>query len=167
MFCTKCGAQNADGSVMCAQCGATLSGAAGASPPPPPPPPGVPPAPPGGAYQAGSAPPPARPPGQYGAGPAGPPGQYGAMPEVPNYLVWAILTTIFCCLPAGIASIVFAAQVNGKLAVGDYAGAVESSNNAKLWAKIAFGVGVAWILVVVGINVVSIFFAAASGGFQP
>ena len=26
-------------------------------------------------------------------------------PQVPNHLVWAILTTLFCCLPAGIGSI--------------------------------------------------------------
>ena len=37
---------------------------------------------------------------------------------VPNHLVWAILSTLFCCLPLGIVSIVFAAQVNGKLAAG-------------------------------------------------
>ena len=38
---------------------------------------------------------------------------------VPNYLVQAILTTLFCCLPLGIVSIVFATQVNSKLSVGD------------------------------------------------
>jgi predicted secreted protein len=48
--------------------------------------------------------------------------------------VWAILSTIFCCLPLGIASIVFAAQVNSKWAAGDVAGAQESSNKAKQWA---------------------------------
>lgn len=53
---------------------------------------------------------------------------------VPNHLVWAILSTLFCCLPFGIASIVFAAQVNGKLAAGDLAGAQESSDKAKKWA---------------------------------
>ena len=37
-----------------------------------------------------------------------------ATPQVPNNLVWAILTTLFCCLPAGIVSIVYAAQVNGR-----------------------------------------------------
>ena len=42
-----------------------------------------------------------------------------ATPQVPNNLVWAILSTLFCCLPAGIVSIVYAAQVNGKLAAGD------------------------------------------------
>jgi hypothetical protein len=60
---------------------------------------------------------------------------------VPNYLVQAILTTIFCCLPFGIVAIVFAAQVNGKLAAGDYAGATQTSNQAKMWCWIAFGIG--------------------------
>lgn len=57
-----------------------------------------------------------------------------ATPQVPNNLVWAILSTLFCCLPAGIVSIVYAAQVNGKLAAGDIAGAQESSAKAKKWA---------------------------------
>lgn len=53
---------------------------------------------------------------------------------VPNHLVWAILTTLFCCLPLGIVSIVYAAQVDGKRAAGDLAGAWEASRKAKLWA---------------------------------
>ncbi|MEO6414362.1 MAG: CD225/dispanin family protein [Pedococcus sp.] len=60
----------------------------------------------------------------------------------PNYLVWAILSTIFCCLPLGIASIVFAAQVNGKYASGDVAGAQESSAKARRFAMIAAVVGI-------------------------
>lgn len=60
---------------------------------------------------------------------------------VPNYLVQSILTTLCCCLPFGIVAIVHAASVNGKLATGDYDGAVDSSNKAKMWAWIAFGVG--------------------------
>ncbi|WP_028658778.1 CD225/dispanin family protein [Nocardioides insulae] len=59
-----------------------------------------------------------------------------------NHLVWAILTTIFCCLPFGIVSIVFAAQVNGKWAAGDLVGAQESSRKAKMWAIISAVVGV-------------------------
>jgi predicted secreted protein len=71
------------------------------------------------------------PPPPYGSMPPGPPAG-GAPP--PNYLVWAILSTLFCCLPLGIASIVFAAQVNGKWAAGDVAGAMESSRKAKQFA---------------------------------
>jgi len=57
--------------------------------------------------------------------------------EVPNYLVQAILVTIFCCVPFGIVSIVYAAQVNGKVAAGDYAGAIATSNKAKTWAWVS------------------------------
>ena len=84
-----------------------------------------------------------------------PAGSYGAVPHIPNYLVQAILVTVLCCLPAGIVSIVYAAQVNGKVAAGDIAGAREASQKAKLWAWISFGVGLGvgalWYLgVVVG-----------------
>jgi hypothetical protein len=60
---------------------------------------------------------------------------------VPNYLVFSILATVLCCLPAGIVAIVYAAQVNGKLQAGDIAGAQAASKNAKLWCWISFGVG--------------------------
>jgi len=100
--------------------------------------------PPGGGY--GAAPPP---PGNYG-------GPGGAPP--PNHLVWAILSTIFCCLPLGIASIVFSAQVNSKYAAGDVAGAQEASDKARkfaLWATIAGVVlGILYILLVVVLGVV-------------
>lgn len=55
-------------------------------------------------------------------------------PERPsNHLVMAILTTILCCLPAGIVSIVYASQINSKYNAGDYDGAVRASKNAKTW----------------------------------
>jgi Interferon-induced transmembrane protein len=58
--------------------------------------------------------------------------------QVPNYLVQAILVTIFCCLPFGIPAIVYAAQVNSKLAGGDYAGALDASGKAKTWCWVGF-----------------------------
>jgi len=114
----------------------------GSMPPPPPPPPpsggggyGAPP--PGGGY----GPPPPPPGGGYGAPQGAPP---------PNHLVWAILTTLFCCLPFGIVSIVFAAQVNSKWAAGDVAGAHESSQKARRWAMVSAIVGI----VVIGLYLV-------------
>ena len=79
----------------------------------------------------------------------------GGMPPalVPNYLVQAILCTLFCCLPAGIVSIVYAAQVNSKLAVGDRMGAIQSSENAKKWAWVSFGVGMAVVVIYIVIIV--------------
>jgi len=66
---------------------------------------------------------------------------YQARVNVPNYLVFAILVTVLCCLPTGIAAIVYAAQVNGKLAGGDIAGAQQASKNAKMWCLISLGAG--------------------------
>ncbi len=62
----------------------------------------------------------------------------------PNYLVFAILTTLFCGKIFGIVAIVFAAQVNSKWNAGDVEGAVSASKNAKLWSWISFAVGIAW-----------------------
>jgi heme/copper-type cytochrome/quinol oxidase subunit 2 len=99
----------------------------------------------------GSIPPPP-PPTPYGA-----PGAPSAPP--PNYLVWAILTTILCCLPLGVVSIVFSTQVNSKWALGDVAGAQDASAKARrfaIWSAIVWAVltviGIAFwvVLVVVG-----------------
>lgn len=83
----------------------------------------------------------------------------------PNYLVFAILTTIFCCQILGIVSIVFAAQVNSKWNSGDTQGAIDASRNAKMWAWIAFGSGlvlglIAMILALFGV------FAGIMGGLN-
>ena len=56
---------------------------------------------------------------------------------IPNQMVWAILTTLFCCLPLGIVSIVYAAQVDGKRAAGDIAGARIASEKARFWAIVS------------------------------
>ena len=81
-------------------------------------------------------------------------GADGPPPHVPNYLVQAILVTVFCCLPFGIVSIVYAAQVNGKLQAGDITCARQASANARTWAWVSFGVGLASIalyLIVFGV----------------
>ncbi len=62
---------------------------------------------------------------------------YSTCPHVPNYLVHAIVVTVLCCLPAGIAAIVYAAQVNSKLNAGDYGGALACSRKAKKWCWIS------------------------------
>jgi hypothetical protein len=54
--------------------------------------------------------------------------------NIPNHLVWAILATLFCCLPLGIVSIIYAAKVDGLRLAGDLAGAREMSHKAKMWA---------------------------------
>ena len=63
-------------------------------------------------------------------------------PAVSNNLVWAILSTLFCCLPLGIVSIIHAAKVNGLLAAGDIAGARDAADKAKKWAIYAAVAGI-------------------------
>jgi uncharacterized membrane protein YvbJ len=110
MFCTQCGANNADSATVCVQCGQTLQPAPWLSAQPP------------GIIQTPTV-------------------------HVPNYLVFAILSTVLCCLPAGIPAIVYAAQVNSKLQLGDIAGAQAASKNAKMWCWISFGLGLAFCFI--------------------
>jgi len=85
------------------------------------------------------------------------------VPQTPpkNWLVESILVTIFCCLPFGIAGIVFASQVNSKFASGDYDGALKASQDAAKWTKIGFWIGIA----VVGISIIlNVLFGVALWG---
>jgi hypothetical protein len=92
-------------------------------------------------------PPPPRPPGG---------GYVGRPSTIPNYLVPAILTTVFCCLPAGIVAIVYAAQVSQKEQAGDIAGALKASQNARTWSIVSA------CAVVVTILIAIVFLAAGS-----
>lgn len=67
-----------------------------------------------------------------------------------NWLVESILVTLFCCLPFGVLGIIKASEVNSKVAVGDYNGALESSQAAGKWTKIGFFVGLG-VVVLYGI----------------
>lgn len=95
-----------------------------------------------------------QPPPSYGGPPA-----YGAGPEPDNYLVWAILSTVLCCLPAGIVSIVYSTKVSGLWAQGRYGEAQTASANAKKWAIISAIVGVVGF--VIGIVLYIVLIAAA------
>ncbi len=119
---------------------------------------------------AGGAPPPAAPPGGTGWAPqATPPmGAYGAVPgqaygpAPDNYLVWAILSTLFCCLPFGIVAIVKSTQVNNLWQQGRTTEAQQAAASAKQWAWISAGVGIA-VSVVYFLVVVSV--ETSSSGF--
>lgn len=90
-----------------------------------------------------------------------PPPASGGSATVPNYLVPAIIS-IFCCWPLAIPAIIFATQVNGKVAAGDIAGAQDASKKAKMFSFIAIGLGllgiviyIIWIVFVVGLSAMS------------
>ncbi len=86
------------------------------------------------------------------------PEQSGTQTPPKNWLVESILVTLFCCLPFGIAGIVFASQVNNKYAAGDYNGALQASHDAAKWTKIGFWIGITVIIV-------SVVFSFLFGGW--
>ena len=59
--------------------------------------------------------------------------------QVPNYLIFAILCTAFCCLPFGIVAIVYSSQVNGLVAAGNIDAARDAAKKAKIWCWASFG----------------------------
>jgi type II secretory pathway pseudopilin PulG len=73
---------------------------------------------------------------------------------IPNYLWQAIVCTVCCCVPLGIPAIVYAAQVNTKVAQGDLEGARRASKNAKIWCWVAFSLGIALSVIYLGIMAV-------------
>ncbi|MFB7263403.1 CD225/dispanin family protein [Streptomyces nojiriensis] len=62
----------------------------------------------------------------------------------------AILVTLFCFLPTGIAAIVFASQVSEKWKAGDAVGAAESARKARLWVIVSVVAGcLMWLLLII------------------
>ena len=115
VYCRTCGHRNEEAARFCSQCGRQMQ--PGENPPQPEP--GAPP---------------------NWSGP------YGRAEHVPNYLALAILVTAFGFLFAmwaaipGIVAIVYAAQIDGKVVMGDISGALRYSRNAKIWTWAALAV---------------------------
>lgn len=73
-----------------------------------------------------------------------------SMPKPDNFLVWAILSTLFCCLPFGIISIVYASKVDGLWYAGHYAEAQNAASKARTWFWWSFVTAIlVWIAYVV------------------
>lgn len=84
-------------------------------------------------------------------------------PQPDNYLVWAILVTVLCCLPFGVASIIYSVKVGSLYAQGDYNGAVDASQKAKKFAMIGGIGGLVFIIVYVIFMIITGAGAAMSG----
>lgn len=64
------------------------------------------------------------------------------IPERPKtYVVWAILSTLLCCVPLGIYAIVCSTRVDKYYRVGNYSRAQEESKKAKTWSIVSAVVG--------------------------
>lgn len=87
-------------------------------------------------------------------------------PQRPNsYLALAIISTIICCIPAGIVSIVYATQVNSAYEDGNYAKALSASKNAKTWGIVSIVVAAAFWILYILIFGLAFLGAAANGDF--
>ncbi|WP_111307573.1 CD225/dispanin family protein [Confluentibacter sediminis] len=84
-------------------------------------------------------------------------------PRPSSYLALAIITTIVCCLPTGIVSIIYSTKVNGLYEDGKYDEAERASKNAKTWGLVSIGAAFLGVIVYVLIFGVAIFGAMASG----
>jgi uncharacterized membrane protein len=71
-------------------------------------------------------------------------------PTRPNsYLALAIISTILCCLPAGIVSIIYSTKVNSLYEDGKYDEAMGASRNAKTWGIVSVAIALfGWIIYV-------------------
>ncbi|MCF7223301.1 CD225/dispanin family protein [Marilutibacter chinensis] len=72
---------------------------------------------------------------------------------VQNHLAWAIVSTVvafcLCCFVGaipGVVAIVYSAQVNKKLNLGDVQGAMQASANAKTWCWVTTGLAIFGLL---------------------
>lgn len=67
----------------------------------------------------------------------------GYVPERPqNYLIFCILSILFCCWPLAVVALIYSTKVNSNYDVGNYAEAQENSNKARNWliASVVCGV---------------------------
>ena len=87
---------------------------------------------------------------QYQGMPTPPAPSYGAPPpayeqqggsDIPDLLVFTIIATVICCLPAGIVSIIFASKANNAKRTGDFEGARVAAKQAKTWLTISVVAG--------------------------
>ena len=77
-------------------------------------------------------------------------------PKPNNYLVWAILSTILCCLPFGIVSIIFASKVDNYWNAGNYYEAEQASRKARNWMLAAVITSLVFIILYVVLIVVGV-----------
>ncbi|SDY11920.1 Interferon-induced transmembrane protein [Amycolatopsis xylanica] len=91
-----------------------------------------------------------------------PPPMYAPPPD--NNMVWAILSTLMCCLPLGIVSIIKANQVQGLWFSGQHAAAQQAADEAKKWA--IWSAIVAGVITVLSVIAVVVFFVILGLSFS-
>ena len=131
MYCVHCGAQLDATMRFCPQCGASINSTSdrssfgGAE------------SPLNASYDANSAANPYAYGGAYDRS-----SNYASEPTTINdFLLWNILATLFCCMPCGVAGIVFSCLCNSAKGRGDFATASQRAQTAKTLFWVSFGLG--------------------------
>ncbi|KAM3616865.1 uncharacterized protein V6R79_025062 [Siganus canaliculatus] len=70
----------------------------------------------------------------------------------PTYLGWSIFTTAFCCMPLGIAAIVYSYKAQSANGVGETAAAADASRTAKILNIIGLVCGIVLIISVIAVK---------------
>lgn len=90
--------------------------------------------------------------------PASAPAPQPAEVKPDNFLAWAIVSTILCCLPFGIVAIVYASQVDSNWYAGNHEVARRAAKNARTWTWVSVGVAAfCWLIYLIFV----VAFAAA------
>jgi hypothetical protein len=80
-------------------------------------------------------------------------------PPAGNSLALAIVATvvsvIFCCLPHGVVSLIFALQVDKKAKAGDMVGAINAAKQAKMWAIISLAISIVWLVIGIAFGILN------------
>ena len=69
------------------------------------------------------------------------------LPRINNYMAWSIVTTVCCCLPAGIVALIYSSKVDRLLMQGNYEGATNAARIAKIWNIV--GLSILFILILI------------------
>ncbi|MBR2586488.1 MAG: CD225/dispanin family protein [Thermoguttaceae bacterium] len=76
-------------------------------------------------------------------------GSDGNGEDVPNYLVWAILEALFCCIPCGVIGIIYAVGANSAAETGNCALGRKRARAAKYW--LIAGMVLAILAIILGV----------------
>ncbi|KPP75168.1 hypothetical protein Z043_105592 [Scleropages formosus] len=79
----------------------------------------------------------------------------GSHANVNNYLGWSIFNTLCCCLPLGVAAIIYSCRAKDAAAIGDSTRAQEASRTAKILNIVGLTLGIILIIIVIVIQVVA------------
>lgn len=79
------------------------------------------------------------------------------VPKPDNYMAFAIVTTICCCLPTGIYAIIRASKVNEYYAMKQYVQAQAAANDAKTWSIIGLILGIVINIIVFTLHGIALY----------